>query len=35
MIRAAIIIAIEVAAIGGFLAAGGVWLLLTTGGLPI
>lgn len=35
MIREAIITAIEGAAILGFLAAGGFWLLLTTGGLPL
>jgi hypothetical protein len=35
MIREVIITAIGVAAISGFLAAGGFWMLLTTGGLPI
>jgi hypothetical protein len=35
MIRAITWAALEGAAILGFLAAGGLWLLLTTGGLPI
>jgi hypothetical protein len=35
VIRAIIWAALEGAAILGFLAASGFWLLLTTGGLPI
>lgn len=34
MVQDAIWAAIEAAALCGFLAAGGLWMLLVTGGLP-